>query len=812
MFAETDLSTYKRLEEKKKQAKSGKVKGLIKNLFLELDMLHLVYFFIGLVLSRAVLSPKLLPFGLAFFGVALYQKVYSDEKTGRVILFFCSTYMGYYTVLGLSWALGKYLIAGCLFTLIAGYLGYKDKVLTKWQFALLNGGSILVIEVLNLVLFPKPLYNSLILLLGPILIGVLNLVLLEGLVPLFSSKENFEEINALALLITLAAFNVGLPNISVGIVNLPRVFSSLIIMLIAINSGGAIAAVVGMVIGLFYGISNSYTVEVTGLYALAGLVSGHFKKEDKLGVIVGFVLSVLLYTIFLVEVGNINAIVSEALLAGGIIAIIPRAIINLFEPWIPGTEIHFTETEQQKSTRKQEVISRVQEMSGVFTELANAFEEKSVTEANEDDNLEELLSMITNQVCSNCEYYNICWDQEFFKTYQRTVDALSVAEEEGRIKSKKLDSIMGGDCNRAVRFSDKINRFLEKYETDTFWQQKIEDSREIIGNQLSGISQILEKMGSDLEMEVKFDNNLQRAIRSELQSHGIFLNQIDITKDRHTTKMAVTKQSCNGEQECTKQIIPILNQMLDQNFKIEWSECGASLGEDLCSFEIVSAARYWVETGIAQVSPDEEEVSGDNYEIIEVDDKETVSVLSDGMGTGQRAALESNTTVQLVGKLINAGFNKKLAIKTVNSALLLRSSEEIFATLDISAINRYTGEADFIKIGSVPTFVKRSNRNIELVRSSSLPVGIIDNIDIELTQKLQLLPGDMVVMVTDGVLDLQDDGTKQEEWMLRILRNNLINDPQSLAEYILQQAVNLKNRVDDDMTVLVTRLKGYQNK
>ncbi|ADL11659.1 stage II sporulation protein E [Acetohalobium arabaticum] len=811
MFAKTDLSTYKRLE-KKQQAKSGKVKGLIKNLFLELDMLHLVYFFIGLVLSRAVLSPKLLPFGLTFFGVVLYRKIYSNEKTGRVILFFCSTYMGYYTVLGLSWALGKYLIAGCLFTLIAGFLGYKDKVLTKWQFALLNGGSILVIEVLNLVFFPQPLYNSLIRLLGPILIGVLNLVLLEGLVPLFSSKENFEEINALALLVTLAAFNVGLPNINVGIVNLPRIFSSLIIMLIAINSGGAIAAVVGMVIGLFYGISNSYTVEVTGLYALAGLVSGHFKKEDKLGVIVGFILSVLLYTIFLVEVGNINAIVSEALLAGGIIAIIPKAIINLFEPWIPGTEIHFTETEQQKSTKKQEVISRVQEMSGVFTELANAFEEKAVAEASEDDNLEELLSMLTNQVCSNCEYYNICWDQEFFKTYQRTVDALSVAEEEGRIKSKKLDSIMGGDCNRSVRFSDKINRFLEKYETDTFWQQKIEDSREIIGNQLSGISQILEKMGSDLEMEVKFNNNLQRAIRSELQSHGIFLNQIDITKDRHTTKMAVTKQSCNGDQECTKQIIPILNQMLDQNFKIEWSECGASLGEDLCSFEIASAARYWVETGIAQVSPDGEEVSGDNYEIIEVDDKETVSVLSDGMGTGKRAALESNTTVQLVGKLINAGFDKKLAIKTVNSALLLRSSEEIFATLDISAINRYTGEADFIKIGSVPTFVKRSNRNIELVRSSSLPVGIIDNIDIELTQKLQLLPGDMVVMVTDGILDLQDNGTKQEEWMLRILRNNLIDDPQSLAEYILQQAVNLKNRVDDDMTVVVTRLKGYQNK
>ncbi|MBM7623871.1 stage II sporulation protein E [Sporohalobacter salinus] len=812
MFAETDLSTYKRLREKKQKKKKGKVKDLVKDFFLELDMMHIIYFCIGLMLGRAAISSELLPFGLAFLGVIFYQKMYNEEKIGRVIFFTCSIYIGYYTILGWNWVLAKYLIAGFLFILIVGCLGYKDRELTKWQFAFLNGGSLLVVEIFNLALTPRPMYNSLILLLGPALIGVLSLVLLEGLIPLFNSKEVFEEINALALLITIAAFNVGLPNISIEIVNLARAFSSLVIMLIAINGGGTIASVVGMVIGLFYGISTSYTVEVTGLYALAGLVSGHFKKEDKLGVIVGFILTVLLYTIFLIRVANINAIISEALLAGGVLAVTPRGIIDSLKSWIPRTDIYFTKTKQQKPERSQEVISRVQKMADVFTELADAFEESGVAEAGKDDNLEELLSIITNQVCLNCEYYDMCWDRDFFKTYQRTIEALSVAEKEGRIKSKKLDSIMEGDCKRLIRFSDTINRFLEKYETDTFWQQKIEDSREIIGNQLSGVSQILEKMGSNLKMEVKFDNNLKRAIKSEMEAHGLFLNQIDIDKKRHTTEMTITKQSCNGKQECTEKIIPILNRMLDQNFKVKWSECGGSIGDNLCSFEIASAARYWVETGIAQVSPNDEEVSGDNYEIIEVDDKETVSVLSDGMGTGQRAALESNTTVQLVGKLINAGFDKELAIKTVNSALLLRSSEEIFATLDISAIDRYTGKVDFIKIGSVPTFVKRDNRNIELVRSSSLPVGIVDNIDIESTQQLQLLPGDMVVMVTDGVLDLQGDGTKQEEWMMRILRNNLIDDPQSLAEYILQQAVNLRNRVNDDMTVLVTRLNGYQNK
>ncbi|MGM0471485.1 MAG: stage II sporulation protein E [Bacillota bacterium] len=814
MFVRSDLSTYERVD-KEQNNLFKRIFSFIINLFLEVDLLHICYVGLGLMLGRASLLDRIFPFGLAFLGVALYQKVRSSEKLGRVIFFISSLYLGLYTALGWSWQFSKYLFAGTILSLIASYLIYQCSLVQKAKWAVISGSSLLVVELVDLLLITRTLYNQILLLLGPILVGVLTLILLKGLLPVFwsKSKVNFDETNALALLITLAAFNIGLPNINLGIVNLSRVFSSLVIMIVALKRGSSVATVVGVVLGLFYGISGSYIMEVTGLYALAGLVSGHFKSEGKLGVVTGFTLTVLLYTIFLIEVNNINSIIAEALLAGAILTLIPQQMIKLSSSLLPQSDLYFTtQPKRNKRSREQKVVSKVNQMVELFGELATAFTESSVVDKRSDSNLEELLSLITNQVCLGCEFYDVCWDQEFFATYQQIVDALAVAEEEGGISAQKLNAIRSEDCQQPVRLSEVINRFLEKYETNSFWQQKIKESKEIIGNQLSGVADLLNKMVADLEMEVKFDNNFKQAIRSELESHGIFLEELAINKSEEIMKLRLTKPSCNGCQECTNKIIPILNQVLNQNFKIEWSACGGSLGEDNCTFELTSAARYWVETGVAQISPRQESVSGDNYEIIDRGDKETVTVLSDGMGTGQRAAVESNTTVNLLGKLIAAGFDKKLAIKVVNSALLLRSTEESFATLNISTINRYNGQGEFIKIGSGPTFIKRDNRNIELIKSSSLPVGIIDNIDIELTQQTQLLPGDLVVMVTDGVLELTGDEFKQEEWLSRLLRNNLIDDPQSLAEYILQQAVNLRHNVTDDMTVVVAKLNGYQNK
>ena len=66
--------------------------------------------------------------------------------------------------------------------------------------------------------------------------------------------------------------------------------------------------------------------------------------------------------------------------------------------------------------------------------------------------------------------------------------------------------------------------------------------------------------------------------------------------------------------------------------------------------------------------------------------------LSDGMGIGEKASNESQTAVRLLETLLSSGFTREVALKTINSVLMLRSHRESFATLDMMIFDLYTGK------------------------------------------------------------------------------------------------------------------------
>ena len=101
--------------------------------------------------------------------------------------------------------------------------------------------------------------------------------------------------------------------------------------------------------------------------------------------------------------------------------------------------------------------------------------------------------------------------------------------------------------------------------------------------------------------------------------------------------------------------------------------------------------------------------------------------------------MESSAALNILEQLLQSGMDEKLAIKSVNSVLMLRSPEEMYATVDMALIDEYTAETTFMKIGSTPSFIKRGQEVIQ-VSASNLPIGIIKDIEVDLVT-LQLQPG-----------------------------------------------------------------------
>jgi stage II sporulation protein E len=198
---------------------------------------------------------------------------------------------------------------------------------------------------------------------------------------------------------------------------------------------------------------------------------------------------------------------------------------------------------------------------------------------------------------------------------------------------------------------------------------------------------------------------------------------------------------------------------------------------------------------------DYQQISGDSFSFLQKEDGQFLASLSDGMGTGLNAYQESEKVVDLLEQFLEAGFSKETAVKMINSAMVLRSDGKTFSTIDISSIDLYSGVCEFLKIGAATSFIRRGSW-VETITSTSLPAGIFQQTDFEKTCR-KLYDGDMVVMVTDGVLDVLPS-EHQEKMMKDIILEHDTNNPKELADYILSRVRQYKNgRFCDDMTVLV---------
>ena len=177
-------------------------------------------------------------------------------------------------------------------------------------------------------------------------------------------------------------------------------------------------------------------------------------------------------------------------------------------------------------------------------------------------------------------------------------------------------------------------------------------------------------------------------------------------------------------------------------------------------------------------------------------------LLCDGMGTGERAAKESESAVSLMEDFYSAGFDEKTILDAINKLLILSSSEDNFSTMDLCMINLHTGKADFTKIGAPHSYIIRGE-SAKKIHSGSLPIGILEEFKPQKTE-VDLQNEDLIVMFTDGIADLE---SMDEDMFELMMAASMLRNTQEIADAILEMAVECsKGKNKDDMTVMVTRI------
>lgn len=221
---------------------------------------------------------------------------------------------------------------------------------------------------------------------------------------------------------------------------------------------------------------------------------------------------------------------------------------------------------------------------------------------------------------------------------------------------------------------------------------------------------------------------------------------------------------------------------------------------DSASLRFERAPRLSVEHGSSCQSGIAGEISGDNHMIRMLGRDKLLMVISDGMGSGEAAARESGEALRLLWSFLNAGIPRALALETVNRQLLIRSSEDMFATVDLCIIDLNTGMAEFTKLAASPTLILRG-REMTRVDGGRLPLGILENVQPSM-RRFRLRPGDLIIMGSDGVMEA-GDGLDME----RYARENTTAHPETLAENMVRHAALRRSGARmDDLTCICVRI------
>lgn len=351
----------------------------------------------------------------------------------------------------------------------------------------------------------------------------------------------------------------------------------------------------------------------------------------------------------------------------------------------------------------------------------------------------------------------------------------------------ELDSISGG-LDEVAAAVDRIADEIQKTENGNESGINTE-MRQLVRDQFSILSTAVREITGRFTDETRFDTQTSAKIHAVLSSYGIRAKEVVCSNTGRTERINITAEKINGK---------ISRSALTDDIE---NVCGYKLNipdvvqdEKITHITYEKKPRYNLRTGYAQRIA-QGKMCGDSCDDFSDKDGNRIIIISDGMGTGSKAAVDGTVAAWLFSKLIAAGLGFESSLRLVNSAMIVKSTEESLATIDAVRINLNSGKADFLKAGAGITLVCKGKK-IYKVGNPSMPLGILREIEPD-CHSLTLKRGDKLLMMSDGVA--VSAHTEIAEKLSRFNKN----DPSELAEEVVEIAEKYsKSKHPDDITAV----------
>ena len=471
-------------------------------------------------------------------------------------------------------------------------------------------------------------------------------------------------------------------------------------------------------------------------------------------------------------------------------------------------------------TDKLEALSEAfSSLSSTFNSLVDRFSRPDIL------GIKRIVDSALDNNCEGCRNQAVCWGPAYSDTIETVGKIKTYLHTKGWIDREDLPEVFFSSCPKAERMIKQINEECEQTTESIMRNEKIGS----FASNFDDIGAILRDALEGEDDEYECDLSASDKIYSLLDEAGYKIKGVVVFGKRNkrvhikglsqaqTDPPLVAGIICKKMSEAvgTPLMGPIFEMSSDGMIMMFYSRpvlraiCSHTrLGAD----ENLSDAAKKAENREHGAEDSSHGSCGDCTRVFVNKNSYFYSLISDGMGSGEEAALSSEVSSMFVEKMLMAGNRADITVRMLNNFLRSENmglGRESSATLDLFELDLMSGRAAFIKSGAAPTYVYRGG-TVYKISSRTMPVGIIKQADAKLT-RFDTRCGDIVVMISDGCCPDSEDCPWLADYLSEIGIPVFEDDPRllfelcdSIRDKIVELAVkNFEGERRDDISVSV---------
>lgn len=394
-------------------------------------------------------------------------------------------------------------------------------------------------------------------------------------------------------------------------------------------------------------------------------------------------------------------------------------------------------------------------------------------------------------LCQGCAEYESCGCMTADLAVERAEQVWAYRHAQEEIWRDALERLRGLGCQRLYYLLDGMNALRREDESAVRAARQAEAQRAMLVTHLLAMSGAARRFAMLSAGESWWDTMSAKRIRHVLDEHAMPATLCYVRQVQGHAQAAFELQYITGARKQAEELCTLVSAVLGVPMEL------ARLDGD----RVLVAERplLTAEVGTAAEPISGGETCGDTAWSGHLEDGRFLVALSDGMGHGDKAALASQQTVELLRLCLDAGYTRQQTLTAVNGMMLLAGGER-FATADVLTLDLWKGQAALDKLGAAASWVCQQGM-LSRVTGDTLPLGILEEVDAQGNQ-FRLNAGDSVVLLTDGVEDAFPTTTALESAIQHALTHD---EPGEAAKALLADALaaDASQRRDDQSAVFL---------